>query len=228
MLDRIKEKIADGRVLTLIESFLTQGVLDGLETWTPETGSPQGAVISPLLSNAYLDPLDHLMVAEGYEMVRYADDFVILCRSASEAESALSRVKQWTAEAGLSLHPEKTRIVHVNEEGFDFLGYHFRKDQCWPSKKSIRKFRDAIRPKTRRLNGQSLSHIIADVNRMTCGWFEYFKQTRITSFFRSLDGWTRRRLRRILTKRQKKKAAQWSGQCSSTLAQGILCRARAA
>lgn len=205
LMGRIKEKIADGRVLKLVESFLTQGVMDGLEEWTPESGSPQGAVISPLLSNAYLDPLDHLMASEGIEMVRYADDLVLLCRSGAEAEMALGRVRQWTAEAGLTLHPDKTRIVDANEEGFDFLGYHFKKNKCWPSKKSIRKFRDAIRPKTRRLNGRSLTAIIADVNQTTCGWFEYFKHTRVQSFWRELDGWIRRRLRRILTKRLKKK-----------------------
>jgi RNA-directed DNA polymerase len=205
LLGRIKEKIADGRVLQLIESFLTQGVLDGLETWLPESGSPQGAVISPLLSNAYLDPLDHLMAAEGFEMVRYADDFVVLCRSAEEAEEALRRVERWTAETGLTLHPDKTRIVDGNEEGFDFLGYHFKRNKCWPGRKSLRKFRDAIRPKTRRLNGQSLSSIITDVNRTTRGWFEYFKHTRVKSSFRDLDGWIRRRLRRILMKRLKRK-----------------------
>jgi len=205
LMDRIEEKVADGRVLKLIESFLTQGVMDGLEEWTPQSGSPQGAVVSPLLSNTYLDPLDRLMASEGFEMVRYADDFVILCRSASEAESALCRVQQWTAEADLMLHPEKTRIVDANEEGFDFLGYHFEKDKCWPGKKSIQKFRDAIRPKTRRLNGRSLPVTIADANRTTKGWFEYFKHSRSKNVFRHLDGWVRRRLRRILTKRLKKK-----------------------
>ena len=207
LMGRMEEKIADGRVLKLIESFLMQGVMDGLEEWTPESGSPQGAVISPLLSNAYLDPLDRLMASEGFEMVRYADDFVILCRSAAEAEAALCRVRQWTAEAGLTLHPDKTRIVEANEEGFDFLGYHFEKDKRWPGQKSLRKFKDAIRPKTRRLNGRSLPAIIADVNRTTIGWFEYFKHTR-TGYkrtFRDLDGWIRRRLRRILMKRLKKK-----------------------
>lgn len=205
LMSRIKEKIADGRVLKLVESFLTQGVMDGLHEWTPESGSPQGAVISPLLSNVYLDPLDHQMASSGYEMVRYADDFIILCRSVSEAEEALDRVGRWVAEARLTLHPAKTRIVDANEEGFNFLGYHFRRDSCWPSEKSVQKLRSAIRPKTRRLKGQSLSVIIADVNRTTRGWFAYFKHTRVDSFFRTLDGWIRRRLRRILMKRHKKK-----------------------
>jgi RNA-directed DNA polymerase len=204
LMDRISRKIADGRVLKLIKAFLTQNVLEGLETWTPTSGSPQGAVISPLLSNAYLDPLDHLMAGRSIEMVRYADDFVILCRSADDAGDALELVQQWTASAGLTLHPEKTRIVDANQEGFDFLGYHFERDKRWPRDKSIKKFRDAIRAKTARKHGHSLSVIIANVNWTTRGWFEYFKHSSYSNTFRSLDGWIRRRLRRILLKRHKK------------------------
>lgn len=204
LMERIGHKIADGRVLKLIEAFLTQGVLEGLQTWTPTSGSPQGAVISPLLSNAYLDPLDQLMAEQNVEMVRYADDFVILCRSAADAWDALEGVQQWTASAGLTLHPEKTRIVDANLEGFDFLGYHFERGKRWPRDKSIKKFRDAIRAKTPRKHGHSLRVIIADVNRTTKGWFEYFKHTSYPGAFRSLDGWIRRRLRRVLLKRHKK------------------------
>jgi RNA-directed DNA polymerase len=204
LMDRINRKIADGRVLKLIEAFLTQKVLEGLETWTPTSGSPQGAVISPLLSNAYLDPLDHLMAGRHIEMVRYADDFVILCRSADDAGDALELVQQWTASAGLTLHPEKTRIVDANQEGFDFLGYHFERGKRWPRDKSIKKFRDAIRAKTPRKHGHSLGVIIANVNWTTRGWFEYFKHSSYSNTFRSLDGWIRRRLRRILLKRHKK------------------------
>jgi len=204
LMGRIRSKIADGRVLKLIEAFLTQGVLDGLETWTPTTGSPQGAVISPLLSNAYLDALDHLMKGQKVEMVRYADDFVILCRNAADAHRALEQAQQWTADAGLTLHPTKTRIVDANQEGFDFLGYHFERGKRWPRDKSIKKFRNAIRAKTPRKHGHSLRDIIADVNRTTRGWFEYFKHTSYVNVFHSLDGWIRRRLRRILLKRHKK------------------------
>ena len=107
LLGRIRQKVSDGRVLALIEAFLKQGVLDGLHEWTPETGSPQGAVVSPLLSNIYLDPLDHLMAREGFAMVRYADDFMILCRSPEEAAAALAIVQRWTAEAALTLHPDQ-------------------------------------------------------------------------------------------------------------------------
>jgi RNA-directed DNA polymerase len=204
LMERISRKIADGRVLKLIEAFLTQGVLDGLETWTPTSGSPQGAVISPLLSNTYLDPLDHLMAGRNVEMVRYADDFVILCRSAADAREALDLVQQWTGSAGLTLHPEKTRIADANLEGFDFLGYHFERGQRWPRDKSIKRFREAIRAKTPRKHGHRLSMIIANVNWTTRGWFEYFKHGSYAHTFRRLDGWLRRRLRRILLKRHKK------------------------
>ena len=204
LMGRIGHKVADGNVLKLIETFLTQGVLDGLEEWTPTSGSPQGAVISPLLSNAYLDPLDHLMVERRIELVRYADDFVILCRSADEARDALDLVQQWTVDAGLTLHPDKTRIVDADLEGFDFLGYHFERGKRWPRAKSIKKLRDTIRSKTPRTHGHSLEMIIASVNRTTRGWFEYFKHASSASTFHALDGWIRRRLRRILLKRLKK------------------------
>jgi len=200
---RVRAKVADGRVLTLIESFLTQDVMDGLEEWTPTSGSPQGAVISPLLSNAYLDPLDHHMADKGMEMVRYADDMVILCRTAEEARAALVEVQRWTTDADLTLHPEKTRIVDGAREGFDFLGYHFEGGKRWPRDKSVKRFKEAIRAKTPRKHGQSLGFIITKVNRTTRGWFEYFKHTSYTTVFRGLDGWLRRRLRRILLKRCK-------------------------
>jgi RNA-directed DNA polymerase len=133
LMDLIREKIADGRVLSLLEGFLKQGILDGLKEWTSEEGTPQGAVISPLLSNVYLDPLDHEMARQGYQMVRYADDFVILCRTAEEAARALEAVRAWTAEAGLTLHPQKTRVVNAAETSFDFLGYRFDREGSFRS-----------------------------------------------------------------------------------------------
>lgn len=203
LMARVRTKIADGRVLALIESFLAQDVMDGMEAWTPTSGSPQGAVISPLLSNAYLDPLDHLMAETGMEMVRYADDMVILCRTAQDAETALIEVQRWTAQAGLTLHPEKTRVVDADQEGFDFLGYRFRNGRRQPRAKSIKKLKDTIRAKTPRLHGRSMWAIVDDVNRTTRGWFEYFKHTSYTNVFAGLDGWLRRRLRRMLLKRHK-------------------------
>jgi RNA-directed DNA polymerase len=204
LMSLVGQKVSDGRVLSLIESFLKQGVLDGLQEWTPEEGSPQGACISPLLSNIYLNPLDHLMAQRGYEMVRYADDFVILCRSSKEAAEALALVQQWTAEAGLKLHPEKTKIVDAKTEAFDFLGYRFKRGKRFPRPKSMQKLKDAIRAKTKRTSGESLTKIINDLTPKLRGWFEYFKHCYRTTF-PSLDGWIRMRLRSLLRKRLGKK-----------------------
>jgi RNA-directed DNA polymerase len=204
LLALVAQKVSDGRVLSLIESFLKQGVLDGLREWTPEEGSPQGGCISPLLSNVYLNPLDHLMAQQRFEMVRYADDFVILCRSPEEAAKALALVQQWTAEAGLKLHPEKTKIVDAKKDVFDFLGYRFKRGRRYPRPKSLQKLKDAIRAKTKRTSGESLTKIINDLTPRLRGWFEYFKH----SYHRKLndlDGWIRMRLRSLLRKRLGKK-----------------------
>jgi RNA-directed DNA polymerase len=200
--ERVEEKVSDGRVLELVEAYLTQKVMETAKSWTPEGGTPQGAVISPLLSNLYLDPLDQQMAQGGSQMVRYADDFVILCRSQQEAVAALERVRQWAEQAGLKLHPVKTRIVDATQRGgFDFLGYHFERGMKWPRQKSLRKFKDTIRAKTRRTAGQSLKVILLEVNRSLRGWFEYFKHSHPTTF-RPLDAWVRMRLRSILRKRR--------------------------
>jgi len=123
LLALVKARVADGSVLALVESFLRAGVLEENKGWQPtEWGTPQGGVISPLLANLYLDPFDQQMAGAGWEMVRYADDFVILCRSEAEAQAALSQVRAWVQEAGLVLHPEKTRIVNAAQPGgLDFL-----------------------------------------------------------------------------------------------------------
>jgi len=203
LLELVRTKISDGRVLALLESFLEQDVLDGMTTWTPERGTPQGAVVSPLLSNIYLDPLDHLMAGQGIEMVRYADDFVTLCRSEAEARRALAVVEQWTTSVSLTLHPEKTRIVDASQKGvgFDFLGYHFTQHYRWVCTKSVRKLKDTLRAKTKRTNGTSLATIIANVNRTVRGWYAYFRHSHRTTFDR-FDGWLRMRLRSILRKRR--------------------------
>ncbi|MGB6067019.1 MAG: group II intron reverse transcriptase/maturase [Desulfomonilaceae bacterium] len=201
LMARIREKIADSPLLALVDSFLRQRVMDTMEGWIPERGTPQGAVLSPLLSNLYLDPLDHLMVRHHIQMVRYADDFVILCRTEEEAHQALALVQEWTTKAGLSLHPTKTRIVDTTARGgFDFLGYHFERGMRWPRPKSLHKLKDTLRAKTKRTSGHSLPAIILDVNRTLRGWFEYFKHSHHTTFT-PLDGWIRMRLRSILRRR---------------------------
>jgi RNA-directed DNA polymerase len=195
----VGRKVTDGRLVRLLGSFLTQRIMDDAGAWTPEEGTPQGAVVSPLLSNIYLDPLDHLMAGKGFAMVRYADDFVVLCRDPDEARAALAEVRQWTAQAGLQLHPTKTRMVDARTDGFDFLGYRFAGGHRRPRAKSLRKLKDAIRAKTKRTAGSSLSSIIVDANRTLRGWFEYFKHSHRKTF-PPLDGWIRRRLRNILRK----------------------------
>jgi RNA-directed DNA polymerase len=203
LLKLLKERVADGRVLALVESFLRAGVLEELKGWQPTgRGTPQGGVISPLLSNLYLNPLDHQMEQAGWEMVRYADDFVILCRTEAEAQAALVTVRAWVSEAGLTLHPEKTRVVDATRRGgFDFLGYHFERGMRWPRKKSLQKLRDTVRAKTPRLSGRSLKTIIADVNRSLRGWYGYFQHSKANTFA-EVDGFVRRRLRSLLEKRR--------------------------
>jgi RNA-directed DNA polymerase len=201
----VERRIADGSVLKLLRAYLEQRILDTASSWTPEGGTPQGAVISPLLSNIYLDELDHLMADGEVCMVRYADDFVILCRTEEQAQAALERVWEWTAQAGLTLHPEKTHIVDATQKGgFEFLGYHFERGMKWPRKKSMKKLKDTIRAKTRRAHGHSLQRIIADLNPVLRGWFEYYKHSH-NNVFPSIDGWVRMRLRSILRKRRKGK-----------------------
>jgi RNA-directed DNA polymerase len=203
LLALVAGKVADGRVLNLVEAFLGQSVLEDTREWVPEEGTPQGAVISPLLSNIYLDPLDHLMAERGFEMVRYADDFVVLCRSPQEAAEALAAVRDWTEKSGLTLHPAKTRLVDAGVDGFDFLGYHFGRGRRWPREKSMRKFKDTIRAKTGRSVGKSLPMVIADINPTLRGWFGYFQHSTPRTF-RIVDGWVRRRLRSILRRQQRR------------------------
>ena len=205
LLDRIKEKVSDGRIIGLIKQFLSQDILDGLERWTPTSGSPQGAVASPLLANLYLHPLDVLITSAGYKMVRYADDLVILCQTMQEARTALGLVHDWTQANGLTLHPEKTRVGNCLEsgEGFDFLGYRFESGKRHVRAKSLKALRDKVRQKTVRTRGDSLTRIIEDLNPTLRGWFEYFKHAHWHTFS-SVDGFVRRRLRAVLRKQDKR------------------------
>jgi RNA-directed DNA polymerase len=204
LLEKVGEHVSDGAVLELVERFLKQGVMENGKDWKPtELGTPQGAVISPLLANIYLNPLDHLMARQGREMVRYADDFVILCESEVQAQEVMEELRQWVAGVGLILHPTKTRIVDATQKGgFDFLGYHFERGLRWPREKSLDKFKATIREKTGRCRPESMETIIKDINRSTSGWFEYFRHS-VANIFGKLDQWIRQRLRTILRKRHK-------------------------
>lgn len=206
LLARIEEKISDGRVLGLIEAFLKQGVMESGKGWQPtERGTPQGAVLSPLLANLYLDPLDHEMARKGHEMIRYADDFIVLCRTKEEAEAALEEVRQWVTLAGLTLHPEKTRLVDAGQKGgFEFLGWHFERGYRWPRKKSVDRLKESLRELTPRNSGQSLKAIIAGINRRLRGWAGYFRGGVVYQHER-VDHWLRMRLRSVLRRRDKRR-----------------------
>ncbi|MFI5461704.1 MAG: group II intron reverse transcriptase/maturase [Isosphaerales bacterium] len=197
--------ISDGRVLGLIDGFLHQEIMSAMARWQPTAGTPQGAVLSPLLANLYLHPLDLLMERSGYQMVRYADDFVILCASEQQAMAALRQVTAWVAANGLTLHPDKTRVGDSRQpgQGFEFLGYRFEAGQRLVRAKSLTAFKDRVRDRTIRSRGDSLERIVADLNPLLRGWFGYFKHAR-PRLFRKLDGFIRRRLRAILRKQEKR------------------------
>ena len=205
LMERVKEKMSDGRVVELIEAYLQQDIVKEMERWTPTEGSPQGAVISPLLANIYLHPLDYHMQQKGYRMVRYADDFVVLCRSREEAEAALAEVKAWVESHGLSLSADKTHVGDCLQpgQGFDFLGYHFELGRRWVRKKSYQAMQDRIRMRTKRTRGDSLAKIIADLNPALRGWFNYFKHAHPNTF-KWMDSFVRRRLRAVLRKHEKR------------------------
>jgi RNA-directed DNA polymerase len=209
---KVGAKISDGGVLELIESYLKAGVMEQSKGWeATHQGTPQGGVISPLLANIYLDELDWKIANAGMQMVRYADDFVVLCSSQTQAQAALELISQWIQEAQLQLHPQKTKIIDATQPGgFEFLGYHFERGHKWPRHKSVLKVRASLRKQTGRTNGQSLECTIARLNPILRGWYNYFRHGKVHTL-RSLDGWVRGRLRSILRKRTKRKGKAKGG-----------------
>jgi RNA-directed DNA polymerase len=205
LMQRVEERTSDGRLLNLLRGWLAQDILRDMERWTPTQGTPQGAVISPLLANIYLHPLDIWMAERGYRMVRYADDFVVLCKSREEAAAALAEVRAFVSDNGLRLHPDKTHVGDCRQpgEGFDFLGYRFESGRRFVRKKSLTRLKDTIREKTKRTRGDSLACVIADLNRTLRGWFGYFKHAHPSIFIR-IDKMIRRRLRAFLRKQEKR------------------------
>ena len=207
--DRLKQRLAahisDSRLLALLDGWIEQDVVQELKRWTPTSGTPQGAVISPLLANLYLHDLDVKLAGLGLSMVRYADDFVILCRSAAEAVDALDVVSAWVAAEGLQLHPDKTHVgdCRLVGQGFEFLGYRFEAGRRWVRDKSLKALKTKIRSQTRRTEGRSLSQIVSGLNPLLRGWFTYFKHAQ-RGIFRTLDGFIRRRLRALLRKQAKR------------------------
>ncbi|MEN8247160.1 MAG: group II intron reverse transcriptase/maturase [Thermodesulfobacteriota bacterium] len=212
LMERIRKRISDGKVLHLIELFLKQEILEDMKLWNPTSGTPQGAVLSPLLANVYLHQLDLALYRNGFRMVRYADDWVVLCRNMGDAKAALSLIQSWIDNNGLELSPEKTHIGSSLQSGhgFEFLGYRFEGGHRYVRSKSLKKFKDKIRLKTRRTRGDSIEQIISDLNPTIKGWFGYFKHAHHYTF-NSLDGFIRRRLRAILCKHQKRPGSGRTG-----------------
>ena len=205
LLELVKARVSDTNVLELLQQFLDQEVIEGMKHWTPMAGTPQGSVISPLMANLYLNGLDKLLSTAEHQYVRFADDFVVMCRTRQEAEAVLIAIQTWVGQHGLALHPEKTRVSHctVKGQGFDFLGYRFEAGRRWVRSKSRKALRDKIRQLTGRTRSGSLDTITAELDPILRGWFGYFKHAH-RSTFRDVDGFARRRLRAILRKREKR------------------------
>lgn len=201
---QVAHRVSDGAVLALLDQYLEQDVVEGAKRWTPTRGTPQGAVLSPLLANLYLHPMDQTLSA-CYPMVRYADDFVILCRSREEAESALATLRDWVDAHGLTLHPEKTHVGDCRQQGqgFEFLGYRFEGGRRFVRRKSRQAIRERIRAKTRRSRGVSVRQMIVELNPMLRGWYGYFQHAH-RSTFPEMDAFVRRRLRAVRRKQQKR------------------------
>lgn len=213
LLELVKERISDPKVLDLIEAFLSQGVMeDEVEIVESATqGSPQGGLISPLLANIYLNPLDWLLEELGLQAIRYADDIVVLTESEAQATQALKTLSDWMAQAGLTLHPEKTRVVDMSQNGshFDFLGYRFVRSKRGKLNKVVRpkseqKLRGSLKKETKRCNKNDLQTIIRSINPKLKGYCGYFKHAHPSSL-EQVDRWVRMRLRSILRKRRKGK-----------------------
>ena len=206
LLKLVGMEVHDERVIRLIQTFLEAGVMeDEALLYLPEEGTPQGGVISPLLANVYLNPLDQAMMKHGLEMIRYADDFVVLCHSRKEAEAALDMVDEEVTAAGLTLHPAKTHIVDVSQpaDSFEFLGYHFEQDRRRPREKSVAKLVESVRAKTTRRRQGSMEEIIQDINKVLEGWFEYFRHSTEAQVFHDLDLWVAGRLRNVMRRRRR-------------------------
>ena len=212
LLTLVAQRVADGRVLSLIKAMLKAGSYGQGRLFPSERGTPQGGVVSPLLSNILLTPFDREMRRRGYRLTRYADDWVITCKSVAEARAAVAAALRILKQLGVVLHPQKTRIVHV-QHGFEFLGYKIKRGKAlglpaskirsqarsgalyaYPREKSICRFKDQVRQRTKRRVPLRTRELIAELNPVLRGWGEYYKRAHVRKLFHQLDGWVRRRI----------------------------------
>ena len=212
LINLIARKISDGKILKLLQSMLKAGYMDEGNLYPTTKGTTQGSVISPLLSNIYLTPFDNIMTSHGYKLTRFADDWLIVCKTKKEAEEALKLAKQFLERLGLKVHPDKTRITHI-KWGFEFLGYKIKQGKglrlnknkikskmnknnlyAYPKDKSIKRFMDEIRDRTKRKRPLKLKELIEYINPVIRGWGNYFKKANVRKIFNRLDRWIIRRL----------------------------------
>jgi len=203
LLDFVNEEISDGSVLRLLRMFLESGVMENGVRIATEEGTPHGGVISPLLANIYLNHFDWEMAKAGYDVVRYADDFVVLCASQEEARRAYEAVRNIIeGKLRLQLHPEKTRIVQHRESSFDFVGFLVHRRYLWPRLKSLDRFKGRVRVLTRRQQPKNMQGVIRDLNYAVRGFGNYFRVADVKGLFEDLDGWIRMRLRCFMEKKK--------------------------
>jgi RNA-directed DNA polymerase len=213
LLTLVAQRVADGRVLRLIKAMLKAGSYGKGQLFPSERGTPQGGVVSPVLSNVLLTPFDREMRLRGYQLTRYADDWVITCKSAAEARAAVEAARRILKQLGVELHPQKTRIVHVRY-GFEFLGYKIKRGKrklhlpgskirsqarqgalyAYPKERSIRRFMDRVRQRTKRRMPLRTKELIAELNPLLRGWGEYYKRAHVRLLFNRLDRWIIRRI----------------------------------
>src|SRR6266498_3466179 len=214
LLTLVAQRVADSRVLGLIKSMLKAGSYGKGQLFFSERGTPQGGVVSPTLSNILLTPFDREMRLRGYQLTRYADDWVVTCKSAAEARAAVETAGRILKQLGVDLHPQKTRIVHVRD-GFEFLGYKIKRGKrklnlheskirshtrqgalyAYHKEKSIRRCMDQVRQRTKRRIPLKTKELIAELNPLLRGWGEYYKRAHVRKLFHRLDGWIVRRIR---------------------------------
>jgi len=213
LLTLVAQRVADSRVLRLIRAMLKAGSYGQGRLFPTERGTPQGGIVSPLLSNILLTPFDREMRRKGYQLTRYADDWVITCRTGAEARTAVDAAGRILKHLGVELHPQKTRIVHIRY-GFEFLGYKIKRGErklhlphsqirsaaragalyAYPREKSIRRFMDQVRQRTKRKVPLRTAELVAELNPLLRGWGEYYKRAHVRKLFHRLDGWLIRRI----------------------------------